>query len=413
MRRFMLLFIFLSLVDSVPLPPLQVRNNQIYANNKPIEIKGINWFGFNNKQTMVDGLWAGGTSFATDFSTIIYKIKLLGFNTVRLPFTFSDMNLPTKSFRIPCVYTNKTYAHDKTRKTTQGLLPGIVHPSTQKGVCNSYIPSYQQTKDRFVWTVSFMINSGLYVILDYHPMGTENIPYNPSSYHKNWEDLWLSIIKNTNNKGRIILDLLNEPDSMKFKWPYVTSLYIPVMNNIYMRDPKTLFMVEGTAQIGYHLNWGDGFVTKADIIAQYKIDDATPFFKELMKHHFRNNLIISPHLYGPSISKSIVYKGPALFNRLYNSFAYLYHEGFCFNGHCKKFPIVIGEIGSMFADPKDIEFLNDFAKFQDTKMGKHKHNNWVWWAYNENSGDTGGIVKNNWQDLDWQKLGWLQSSLHL
>jgi hypothetical protein len=22
---------------------------------------------------------------------------------------------------------------------------------------------------------------------------------------------------------------------------------------------------------------------------------------------------------------------------------------------------------------------------------------WLWWAWNENSGDTGGIVMNNWQ----------------
>jgi hypothetical protein len=31
-------------------------------------------------------------------------------------------------------------------------------------------------------------------------------------------------------------------------------------------------------------------------------------------------------------------------------------------------------------------------------------NGWAWWAYNENSGDTGGIVKNFWQDLHWEKI---------
>ena len=28
-------------------------------------------------------------------------------------------------------------------------------------------------------------------------------------------------------------------------------------------------------------------------------------------------------------------------------------------------------------------------------------NGWNWWAYNENSGDTGGIVMHYWQDINW------------
>lgn len=38
---------------------------------------------------------------------------------------------------------------------------------------------------------------------------------------------------------------------------------------------------------------------------------------------------------------------------------------------------------------------------------------WLWWAYNENSGDTGGIVKDNWQNLNWEKLGFMIDSLGL
>ena len=38
---------------------------------------------------------------------------------------------------------------------------------------------------------------------------------------------------------------------------------------------------------------------------------------------------------------------------------------------------------------------------------------WNWWAYNQNSGDTGGIVRNNWQQLDWAKLDWMVAALRL
>lgn len=45
---------------------------------------------------MVDGLDAGnGTWLAADFATIVYRMKLLGFNAVRLPFRFSDLEAPT------------------------------------------------------------------------------------------------------------------------------------------------------------------------------------------------------------------------------------------------------------------------------------------------------------------------------
>lgn len=52
-------------------------------------LQGINWFGFETSSTMVAGLWAGSTSLTQDFKTIVWRIKLLGFNAVRLPFSFN------------------------------------------------------------------------------------------------------------------------------------------------------------------------------------------------------------------------------------------------------------------------------------------------------------------------------------
>ncbi len=37
-----------------------------------------------------------------DFKTIVFRQQQLGFNAVRLPFTFSDLNLPPKSWTMPC-----------------------------------------------------------------------------------------------------------------------------------------------------------------------------------------------------------------------------------------------------------------------------------------------------------------------
>ena len=40
-----------------------------------------------NGKTMVDGLDVGNSTWvAADFATVVYRLKLLGFNAVRLPF---------------------------------------------------------------------------------------------------------------------------------------------------------------------------------------------------------------------------------------------------------------------------------------------------------------------------------------
>ena len=59
-----------------------------------VQLNGLNWFGFNTGYSMLDGLW-GGSQYRTmvnDFSTISHRIRMLGFNFVRVPFTFSDLS---------------------------------------------------------------------------------------------------------------------------------------------------------------------------------------------------------------------------------------------------------------------------------------------------------------------------------
>lgn len=53
-----------------------------------IMLQGVNWFGFETSATMVAGLWAGSSSLTQDFKTVVWRMRLLGFNAVRLPFSF-------------------------------------------------------------------------------------------------------------------------------------------------------------------------------------------------------------------------------------------------------------------------------------------------------------------------------------
>ena len=73
---------------------------------------------FNNEQTMVDGLWAGQSSLTLDFSTVAYRQALLGFNAVRLPFSFRDFQKPGR-FYWPC----RIASEDEIRKSV--TPPGV------------------------------------------------------------------------------------------------------------------------------------------------------------------------------------------------------------------------------------------------------------------------------------------------
>ena len=76
--------------------PLSVSNGQFFGTDGgPITLKGVNWFGFETSNTMMDGLWQGPTALTQDFGTVAYRIQLLGFNAIRLPFSFQARPPPS------------------------------------------------------------------------------------------------------------------------------------------------------------------------------------------------------------------------------------------------------------------------------------------------------------------------------
>ena len=77
--------------------PVSTKDAQfVGVDGAPLTIKGLNWFGFENGQTIVDGLWGQvSNGIVSDFATVAWRIKLMGFNTIRLPFSFQVLNTAT------------------------------------------------------------------------------------------------------------------------------------------------------------------------------------------------------------------------------------------------------------------------------------------------------------------------------
>ena len=125
-------------------------------------------------------------------------------------------------------------------------------------------------------------------------------------------------------------------------------------------------------------------------------------------------VVISPHVYGPSISMTTnKASGTALWTRLSQSFGYLNKAGF--GNHV--FAIAIGEFGTTFAEEADQTLFADLAKYMlnvqdDGSPVDELHNpitSFFWFAWNANSGDTGGLVTSpDWDSIVWPKVEYLQ-----
>lgn len=102
-----------------------------------------------------------------------------------------------------------------------------------------------------------------------------------------------------------------------------------------------------------------------------------------------------------------------------NSYGYLTKRGFCsasdtLKQNCRTFPVIFGETGSFFSAQSDLAMLEDFARYMQAEDVDHaKVPNMLFWCWNQNSRDTGGIVGDNWLDIMWNKISWLEKATGL
>lgn len=154
------------------------------------DLQGINWFGFNNGTTMLDGLW-GQDPISKDFATVVWRLRLLGFNAVRLPFSFQDLHqLSPRDWSGHWDAVNEAdmakAVTPPSRQPRPGqALPGLASPPSRKQAsrCNDYLPSSSSTYDRYCWVVHFFAANGFYVLVDNHLREDQTALQDSRRYH--------------------------------------------------------------------------------------------------------------------------------------------------------------------------------------------------------------------------------------
>lgn len=336
----------------------RVSGGQIYQGSTLIHLLGINWFGFETTNYIVHGLWS------RDYKDMIAQMKSLGFNAVRLPFCPTTLqNVPTSSANTDTINTD---------------LKGL---------------KSLDVLDKIVAT--FNANQ-IYILLDHHRPDCNSISelwYTSTYSESQWiTDLKLVATRYKSTPYFIGIDLKNEPhgsvtwgaNNTQTDWNHAAERAAQAVLAV---NPDILMFVEGiqedtaTGCSSSTNHWWGGNLEPQECVPLAISSD---------------KLVLSPHVYGPDVYNQPYFNDPTFPNNMPTIWDS--HFGYLAN---HSFAVAPGEFGGKYGhnggDPDDITWQNSIIDYFKTK----KICNFFYWTWNPNSGDTGGILQDDWINI-WQ-----------
>ncbi|MGD9169545.1 MAG: cellulase family glycosylhydrolase [Candidatus Thiodiazotropha sp.] len=365
---------------------LSTNGSVIYDDaGNPVRLTGIAWFGFETQNQVYHGLWSVNMEETLD------RVANLGFNVLRIPLSVQMVN--------------------QWRNGDGGVPNSVnyfVNPALE-GMTSLQILDA---------SIAYCKQIGLKVMLDMHRVVNTQMlntwytdGYPASDYEASWQ--WLAQ-HYVNDDTVIAMDLFNEPhgtpnDAVMAKWDASTDQNNwkyeaeKVANLVLDVNPKLLVVIEGieatpkdgytyaeTNSANYDYNWWGGNLRR---VKDYPIDLGSR----------QSQVVYSPHDYGPSVyAQPWFYSGftkETLTTDCWEpNWLYIATQGLA--------PILVGEWGGKM-DAGDNETW--MGALVDTIVQYDL--NHTFWCVNPNSGDTGGILQDDWQTVDTAKYNLIEPSL--
>jgi len=318
-----------------------------------VRLTGVNWFGLETPNFAPHGLWA------RNWQDMLDQIASAGFNAIRLPFSNQLLEAGSLANSI-----------DATKNPDLHGLTGL------------------QVMDRIVEGAG---RAGLAIVLDRHRPSADTqseLWYTDRVSEARWIDDWTMLARRYRGQPAVVAaDLHNEPHGAatwgdgnpRTDWRMAAE---SAGNAILGVNPDWLIVVEGVERVGSDAYWWGGNLSAA---RDHPIRLAQ-----------RDKLVYSAHDYGPGVYPQSWFAVadyprnlPAIWRR---HWAYLPADGIA--------PVLVGEFGgrSMGHDPEGTwqRSLVDFLKASGLS--------YTYWSWNPDSGDTGGILEDDWTTIDRTKL---------
>ncbi|WP_405525636.1 cellulase family glycosylhydrolase [Streptomyces canus] len=332
---------------------------------QPVRIAGINWFGFETSNQVVHGLWS------RDYKSMIDQMKSLGYNTLRIPFS------------------------DDIFKS--GAVPDSIDFSSGKNADLQGLNSLG-VLDRIV---SYAGQDGLKVILDRHrpDSGGQSALWYTSAVP---ESTWIANLKAlaTRYQGQdtvVGIDLHNEPHDPAC-WgcgDTATDWRLAAQragNAVLGVNPDLLIFVEGVQTFNGVSGWWGGNLMG---VAQYPV-----------QLNVANRVVYSAHDYATSVAQQSWFSDPSFPANMPGIWDKYW--GYIFKQNIA--PVWVGEFGTTLQSTVDQKWLAALVAYlRPTSTYGADSFHWTFWSWNPNSGDTGGILKDDWQTVDTVKDGYLAS----
>jgi endoglucanase len=328
------------------------------ASGATVRVTGANWFGFETANYMPHGIWS------VSYKSILDLTKTMGFTTLRLPYS-DDIFTPGRS---------------------PSGLNGNENPDLM-GLTSL------QVMDKII---AYAGQIGLRIIIDRHrPDANAQSPLWYTSSVS--EATWINNIKAlaTRYKGNstvVGFDLHNEPHAPEACWGCGDTARDWRLaaerggNAVLSANPDLLIVVEGVScygpggatGTGADCNWWGGNLQGAK---DFPVRLSNP-----------KKLVYSPHDYGMSVfTGQPWFTDPSFPSTLAahwdKNWGYLVKQNIA--------PVLMGEFGSTLQDPKDQVWLPKLLQYaQDIGAS------WTYWSLNPNSGDTKGLLLDDWKSID-------------
>jgi endoglucanase len=332
---------------------------------QPVRIAGINWFGFETTNHVVHGLWS------RDYKSMIDQMDSLGYNTLRLPFS-DDILKP-------------------------GTMPDSINTSGGMNADLQGLTSLQ-VLDKLV---AYAGQSGMKVILDRHrpdSAGQSALWYTSAVPESTWiANLKALAARYSGNSTVVGIDLHNEPhdpacwgcgDTTK-DWRLAAERG---GNAVLSVNPKLLVFVEGVQSFNGVSGWWGGNLMG---VAQYPV-----------RLDVANRLVYSAHDYATSVAQQSWFSDPAFPANMPG--VWDKYWGYIFKQNIA--PVWVGEFGTTLQSTVDQKWLTALVSYLGSTSANGADSfHWTFWSWNPNSGDTGGILKDDWTTVDTVKDGYLAS----